>query len=76
MTGACSVSLARSWQIKELQDEANRLGEEGEVDESMKKMTEVEALKVKKDGLENPHFPGMEEMEREREGFLIHMEEM
>ena len=42
----------------------------------MKKMTEVEALKVKKDGLENPHFPGMEEMEREREGFLIHMEEM
>ena len=49
-----------SWQIKELQDEANRLGEEGEVDESMKKMTEVEALKRKKDGLENPHFPGTE----------------
>ena len=40
------------------------MGEEGEVDESMKKMTEVEALKVKKDGLENPHFPGMEERER------------
>ena len=52
------------YRVKELQDEANRLGEEGEVDESMKKMTEVEALKVKKDGLENPHFPGMEERER------------
>jgi hypothetical protein len=36
-------------QIKELQDQANQLGEEGEVDESMKKMAEVEAIKVNKD---------------------------
>jgi RNA-binding protein Luc7-like 2 len=49
-------------QIKELQDEANQLGEAGEVDESMKKMTEVEAIKVKKDALENPTFPGKEKI--------------
>ena len=40
-------------QIKELQDQANQLGEEGEVDESMKKMAEVEAIKVKKDILKS-----------------------
>ena len=40
-------------QIKELQDQANQLGEEGEVDESMKKMAEVEAIKVNKDILKS-----------------------
>ena len=49
-------------QIKALQEEANTLGEAGEVDESMKKMAAVEEIKKKKEVLENPQFPGKEKI--------------
>eukprot|EP00293_Proteomonas_sulcata_P015905 CAMPEP_0184298264 /NCGR_PEP_ID=MMETSP1049-20130417/9101_1 /TAXON_ID=77928 /ORGANISM="Proteomonas sulcata, Strain CCMP704" /LENGTH=388 /DNA_ID=CAMNT_0026608339 /DNA_START=23 /DNA_END=1190 /DNA_ORIENTATION=+ len=49
-------------QIKELQTKAQELGEEGNVDESMSVMKEVEELQAKKTGLENPQFPGKEKV--------------
>eukprot|EP00288_Rhodomonas_lens_P014131 CAMPEP_0177704812 /NCGR_PEP_ID=MMETSP0484_2-20121128/8385_1 /TAXON_ID=354590 /ORGANISM="Rhodomonas lens, Strain RHODO" /LENGTH=237 /DNA_ID=CAMNT_0019216219 /DNA_START=70 /DNA_END=779 /DNA_ORIENTATION=+ len=49
-------------EINELQASAQKLGEEGDVDESMKAMAKVEELKTKKEGLENPTFPGKEKV--------------
>jgi len=53
---------ALAQQIKELHQKAQALGDEGEVDGSMKAMSEVEELTKQKETLENPIFPGKEKV--------------
>ncbi|EKX42349.1 hypothetical protein GUITHDRAFT_111624 [Guillardia theta CCMP2712] len=53
---------ALAQQIKELHQKAQALGDEGEVDGSLKAMGEVEELTKQKETLENPIFPGKEKV--------------